>query len=376
MVISGEVAGGQVICEHLIDALRARGDEAFVVSPSSGDFVKRLEEKKVLVMVMPLARGFHLDYVWRLARFFKQVKADLVHTHAGFSENVHARLGSWLAGVPVVSHFHLPTYFRENQVIRYLQIFLDNLTTRLSAEIVAVSEATKKAMIVQGVPEDRVTTIYNGVDLDRFCAQRSRADVLAELGVPPRRMVIGMAARLCDGKGQKEFILAAHEVSRRVPEAIFLIIGKDVRGNGMYENDLKNLVETLELTEKVLFTGYRQDMADVLNAIDVFVLPSKIEGFPVSILEAMALGKPVIASSVGGVSELVVDRETGLLVSPNDVSTLALAIEQLATAPDMRHEMGRKGRFRVEEFFTLKKMVQQIFDLYERILAAPRGSVL
>jgi len=177
-----------------------------------------------------------------------------------------------------------------------------------------------------------------------------------------------MVARLCPVKGQREFILAARNIRDLYPNTEFLVIGEDYEFEGKYRSDLEDLVQKLDLEEVVHFPGFRSDVRRLIHCFEIFVLPSWIEGLPVTILEAMAASKPVVATSVGGVPELVLDGETGILVPPRDVLGLSQAIESLLEEPDIAHQMGNKGYEHVHQGFSHEKMwtqVQQLYKSYE-----------
>ncbi|MBI3999788.1 MAG: GT4 family glycosyltransferase PelF [Candidatus Omnitrophica bacterium] len=370
VIVGGEVAGGQVICERIIEALRRQGDLAIVVSPTGGNFAERLMEKQIPVHLIPFRKTYHVQNAFRFARLLKQEQVDIVHTHAMVQVNVQARLGARLAAVPLISHMHLPNHFRNHRLIRAYQILLDNWTAQLCDELIAVSESTREALTAQGSAYRHAKIIYNGIDVDRCHHLKNRDSILKKLGLKPVHQIVGMVGRLCPVKGQKEFIQAAKEVSVQIPEAVFVLVGNDVERHGAYESQLRKVVSELGLNEKVIFTGYRSDALDLIHAFDVFVLPSKIEGLPVTILEAMALKKPVVATSVGGVPEIVVDEKTGLLVPPNDVLRLSQSILRLLRNPGEAMELGEEGYEYVKQKFSEKKMMEQILAIYEQVIKA------
>lgn len=365
ILVGGEVSGGQVICGEIVKALRKRGDDALVISPTQGVFTNRLAEEGVPVHFIPFRKTYHIQNAFRLAALLKREKAGLVHTHGMVTANAQARLGAWMAGVPVVSHMHISNYFNRNPAIRSYQVFLDNLTSRLCEKIIAVSKATRDDLIAQGISPNQIAIVYNAIDLDIVRAGRSRESVFSEFSLPPGSFVIVTVGRLCPVKGQKELIQAMGRLICQIPGVVLLIVGKDLERNGRYETELRGLVLELGLTGKVIFTSYRADVFDLMHASDLFVLPSYVEGLPVTILEAMALGKPVIASGVGGVPELVINGETGLVVPPGDIDRLAEAIMALWKDRKKASEMTASALERITTYFSHEKMMSQIFDIYE-----------
>jgi glycosyltransferase involved in cell wall biosynthesis len=368
VIVGGDVAGGQIVCDRLLRALRARGDESLVISPTEGDFTEQLKARDVPVHIVSSKRTYHFQAAWHIAHILKREYVDLVHTHAMMLGNVHARFGARLAGVPVVSHLHIANQFNARAPIRAYQRFLDNRSARLCRGLIAVSEATRSEFVSQGVPRDRIKVIYNGIDPAATRPTRSRDEVCCEFDLEPQRhQLIGMVGRLCDIKGQKEFLMALTQVGKRFPNAIFFIVGKDMEANGAYEQELKALTQKLELNKRVVFTGYRQDVADLVNAFEFVVLPSKQEGFPLAILEAMALKKAVIATHVDGVPEVVADGVTGILVPRGNVLALENAIGLLLADPERVKRFGELGYERVCNEFSEQEMVRSVLNVYDEV---------
>jgi len=363
-VLNGHLAGGQVICGQIMLAARAAGHQVCLVTPSHGEFTELLESESVPIVLMPMARTFHFHRARQFARFLKNWRADLVHCHAAVPGTILARLGAKLAGVPLISHVHIENKFSDVRWVRVLQVWLDNLTARLAVEIVAISEDTRRSLMRQGISSEKIRVICNGVvvssDANRNAADRARN----ALGVEGDGPVVGTVARLCPVKGQREFILAAGQITVEFPNATFVIIGQDLEFDGHYRHELGQLVRQLGLDGQLRFVGFKRDAARLMYAFDLFVLPSWIEGLPVTILEAMAAGKPVVATTVGGVPELVLEGETGLLVPPRDSQRLAEAITKLLQQPDAARCMGESGRERVRREFSQKKMLDQTMALY------------
>ena len=363
-VLNGHLAGGQVICGKIMLAARDAGHEVCLVSPSRGEFIEMMETKSVPIVLMPMERTFHLHRAWQFARFLKTWRADMVHSHAAVTGAILARLGAKLAGVLLISHVHSENNFSDVPWIRKIQVWLDNLTACLAAELVAVSEHTRRSLIDQGISSQDIRVIRNGVSVDEYVNGQSVELARASLGIESRGPLVGTVARLCPGKGQREFILAASQVHNHFLNAKFVIVGDDIEFNGEYRFDLEKLAGQLGAADFVDFTGYKPDAAMLMYAFDLFVLPSWIEGLPVTIMEAMAAGKPVIATPVGGVPELVLDGETGLLVPPRDPNRLAKAITNLLQHPEEAKRMGNRGRERVRTGFSQEKMLDETMALY------------
>jgi glycosyltransferase involved in cell wall biosynthesis len=210
-------------------------------------------------------------------------------------------------------------------------------------------------------------TVHNGIDLP---AQRNGGALRAELGIPEQAPLAGEIARLCDVKGQRELIRAASQV----PELRVVLVGEDLEAGGAFRTGLEREAGELGVGDRVHFTGYRADAQELLDDLDVFVLPSWIEGLPLTVLEAMARGKPVVATPVGGTPELVVDGETGLLVPPRDAGALADALRSLAADPERAQALGAAGRARVAERFSSAAMTGRVLAVYDEVVSRKKVS--
>jgi glycosyltransferase involved in cell wall biosynthesis len=356
LVIGGDVAGGQLVALRLARAGRERGYDVAFVSPSGGAFVELAEEDGFRVHVVPLGGALALGSLLRLRRLLRAERADVLHTHVHFSLNVLGRIAGRLAGARVIAHMHVDNVFRPRGRARAAQRRLDNATARLCARIVAVSEATASALVGQGYPPDRVLVVHNGVDLP------PPAEPLRPDGVPDGAPLLLEVARLAPVKGQRELIEALPRLARA--DAVAVLAGRDLEFGGAYAEELEALAAERGVRDRVLLVGYRADVGALLAAADVFVLPSWVEGLPLTVLEAMAAGKPVVATSVGGTPEAVVDGQTGLLVAPGDVPALVAGLDALLADPELARRLGERGRRRVEEHFSAEAMCERVLDTY------------
>jgi glycosyltransferase involved in cell wall biosynthesis len=355
LVQSGDVAGGQLVALRLARAARDRGLDVALVSPTRGPFVDLARREGMEATILPIRGALDLAAVGRLRRHLRTERADVLHTHAHFSLNVVGRVAARLAGARVVAHMHIENAFRPAGVGRTAQVVLDNASARLCSWIVAVSEATRTALVRQGYPAKRTVTIYNGVD-PAPAVDSGRAD-----DRPPQLLEV---ARLCDVKGQRELIAALEGLRRR--DAVLLLAGDDLEAGGAFRRALEVEAEQQGLGDRVRLLGHRDDVRRLIGDADVMVLPSHAEGLPLVVLEAMAAAKPVVATAVGGVPELVVDGETGLLVPPGDVEALTRALDDLLGDPDRARRLGEAGRRRALEKFSADEAAARVLELYGR----------
>jgi glycosyltransferase involved in cell wall biosynthesis len=299
-----------------------------------------------------------------LFRLMRAEQVDVVHTYLYSRSSVYGRLAAILARVPVIIAAEM------GRVGQYpwKRWGAEWLLTRFTAHFVALSQATRVDLIhTQQVPPSKVTVIYPGVDLTRFDVQETPSIVRCGLGLPDHALVIGVVARLDPVKGHADLIAALPRILQAVPTTRLVFIGDGPAATG-----LRRQVHEVGLAEQVHFFGGRRDIPRLLRALDVFVLPSRQEGLGLAIIEAMAAGLPVVATRVGGIPEVVVDGETGLLVASGNSVELADAIVYLLSNPHIRRQMGVRGRQRVEAHFTTQQTATNLETLYRRLLRTKR----
>jgi glycosyltransferase involved in cell wall biosynthesis len=347
VVLDGDVAGGQIVALRLARAGREAGHDVSFVSPTDGPFVGRARDDGFDVAVVPLGGALDVGALRRLTRAVRG--ADVVHTHAHFSINVLGRVAGRLAGARVLAHMHIDNAFRDGRG-RRLQVMLDNATARLCFAIVAVSEATRRSLLTQGYPAGRLVTIHNGVE---------PAEPVEPVALALAPAIVEVA-RLAPVKGQSELLAALPQLAANV-----VFVGQDIETGGAYERELRAQAERLGVADRVVFAGYRDDVPALLAGAAVLCLPSHAEGLPLVVLEAMAQGRPVVATAVDGTPELVVDGETGILVRPGDVEGLARALERVLADPDEAARLGAAGRKRALEQFSAQEAARRVLTLVE-----------
>jgi glycosyltransferase involved in cell wall biosynthesis len=303
----------------------------------------------------------------RLSDLFVARRIDAVITVGAGDKMFWGRLAARRANVPVVlSAIHSTGW--PDQIN-----WLNRRLTRLTDAFIAVAQPHGEHLVQkEGFPRDKVRVIPNGVDVERFRPRpESRTAVRAALGIPPDAPVCGIVAALRPEKNHELFLQAAARVLERRPDARFLIIG-----DGPRRSELEQLATELNVAAAVQFLGSRSDVAELLPALDVFALTSHNEANPVSILEAMACGVPVVATNVGSVSESVEHEVTGFLVPPGDVAETAARWLELMSDTPLRRSMGVAARNRVVERWSLEAMVggyeELITEIYEQKERSPQ----
>jgi glycosyltransferase involved in cell wall biosynthesis len=217
-----------------------------------------------------------------------------------------------------------------------------------------------------GGESGKLLTIHNGVDVARFAVRKGVSR--AELGLREDLPIVGTVCRLVEPKkGLAVLVKALARLNNRAEARPCQAL---IVGEGPAERPLRALCDALDVTPWVVFAGLRRDVPRILSSLDVFVLPSRYEGFGIAIVEAMAAGLPVIASKIGGIPEIVIHGETGLLVPPDDPGALADALRELTANPERAKAMGQRGRQRAKALFSVEAMVKQHEDLYEQLLTS------
>jgi glycosyltransferase involved in cell wall biosynthesis len=303
--------------------------------------------------------------VFELVSLIKKERYVIVHTHnskAGFI----GRLAAKIAGVPVIVHtvhgfaFHPYEKFWRRKIF----IFLERLATRWCDVMIVISEAMVNWAVKERIVTcDKIVKIYSGIEIDKFLFQTNISAKRKAWGIKDDELVIGEVAKLWEGKGQDILLAAIPEIIREVSNLKVIFVGE-----GELEHRLKNIAYKLNIQDKIIFTGFRADIPEITSVFDIACLPTLWEGMGRSVLEAMVSGKPVVASRVGGIVDLVQDGVTGILVEPGDYQALAKAIIRLLKDKGLRQKMGEEARKRVDERFSTEKMVAEIEKIYNELL--------
>ena len=316
------------------------------------------------VQRLPLKPTSTFATVRQLRRSLVAESASIVQG-TGFYTNMLCRLATLGLPVRVVNAVHVvPGASRLDGGSRagsQARELMDRAGRRRVAAYVAVSAAIKEGLVAHGVPPGLVTMIYNGIDAG---AVRAAAAGSAPAGTPKERPLVGVVARLELVKGVEFFVRAAAILLEDHPDAGFAVAGA-----GSQEQALRSLAATLGLQDRIAWLGNVSAVAPLISEMDIVVLPSLSEGLPMVALEAMALGRPIVATKVGGIPEIVVDGETGVLVPPADHRSLAAAIGALLSGTERARAMGHAGRDRVQGTFTVESMVDGYLALYGRLLS-------
>ncbi len=358
---SAAYGGGERYLELLFNRLDRARYRALLICPEPGPFVRRMKERGVETHLVHLAPLFNPIALWRLTQLLARERVTILQTH-GARANFYGRIAGRLAGVPVIIstvHNSLKDY-EVRSLRRWCYRFLLRVTLPFVHQIICVSDANRLDLIEEcPAAAARIQRVHNGVDPSAFPSQPDRKKVREELDIVAGPVLI-MIARLTEAKGHQYLLHALPCLLETWPQLSCVFVGE-----GELRDQLHRLAIELAVERSCRFVGVREDIADILAAADVAVLPSLSEGFPFVLLEALAMGCPVVASRVNGVPELIEDRKTGLLVPARDSQALAAAIREVLSDPTAASKMGVAGRAVVRERFTVDHMVANTTAIFD-----------
>ena len=348
--------GGQNQVLVTVLGMRAAGHRAMLVAHASGELRRRAEEGLDLLPLAPRTE-MDLSAAWRLSRAIKQLRPDVIHAHdphAVAMASIALSMSTQPKRAPLVAARRVDFRLKGNALSRWKYDQVDRF--------ICASEAIRKLLLADGVAPARTVTVHEGVDLGRVAAAPA-AQLHEELWLPHGSPVIGNVAALVPHKGQRQLVEAAALVVKEVPDARFVVAGE-----GELRPTLEHLIKHLNLEKHVLLLGFRPDVLSLHKAFDIFVMSSITEGLGTSLLDAMACGRPVVATTAGGIPEVVEDGKTGILVPPRDHHAMAAAIIKLLTDEKLRGRMGSAGLSRVNARFSAERMVADTLPVYEQVV--------
>jgi glycosyltransferase involved in cell wall biosynthesis len=358
--------GGQNQVLLTVHGLREIGQRAALVAHPDGELRRRAAEGLDLIPIAPRTE-MDLTAAWRLARVLKRLGPDVIHAH-----DPHAIAMASLAlslGSAALKRARPPVIVASRRVDFHLK---DNSLSRWKNRqvdcFIAASEAVRRVLLNDGVPPDRVVTVHEGIDVERITAT-APVNVHEAFWLPHHAPVVGNVAALVPHKGQRHLIEAAHLVVQEIPDARFVVLGE-----GELRESLERQIREYHLEKHVLLAGFRTDVIGCIKGFDVFAMSSVTEGLGTSLLDAMACARPIVATTAGGIPEVVSDEDTGVLVAPRDHGAMARAIVRLLNDQALRTRMGNAGLARVRERFTVERMVAATSEIYRRVAALRRCS--
>jgi glycosyltransferase involved in cell wall biosynthesis len=317
------------------------------------------------------SKRFNFSLVPRLSKIIKKNDIQIVHGQ-GIRAEFYARLASRLAGKSkYVSTIAMPVEgFDVRPVRKKIYSLLDRFSEKFVDRFLVVSDVLKDKMIRgHGIPAERVIRIYNGIEVDHYLPQDqngSRERIRNEFNIKGNTLFIGAIGRLVWQKGFEYLVQAMPKVLNEFSQTKLLIVGE-----GSLRNELEALAQKLKIEKHIMFANFRKDVKQILSAIDILIVPSLLEGFPMIILEGMAMAKPIIATRIDGIKEQILDGESGILIPPRDPDAIVEAILRLSADKELSQNLGLEGRRRVENEFTVEKMVSETERVYQSLYEQP-----
>jgi glycosyltransferase involved in cell wall biosynthesis len=335
----------------------------------TSNLLPEFERQGIPVSCLNMKKPYDFRVIFKLFRLLREREIDVLHTHLPYA-GIVGRLAASLAGVKAIVSTEHGLTESHHPLTRLLNV----LTLPLNHATIAVSQATARSILKYKITRpERIQVIYNGIDIGELNSiQTDTESIKKSLGIDEHSLVVGTVANIRPEKGLRYLVEAARLVLEQKPEVTFVIVGRETSKESLVR--LQGLAKSLKIRDRIIFTGFRHDALQIMTTFDVFVLPSMWEAFALVIMEAMGLGKPIVATNVGGVPEAIDDGVNGFLVPPRDPKRLALRILELLNDDELRNRMGQKGRKKVLRMFGIEHMVQNVEQVYTTALKSKKGS--
>ena len=354
--------GAQTVLYSLVSNINQERYKPSVACLFGGDFPVGDELRKTGIEVIDLrmTNFWRIDALWRLYQLLHREKYSILHTSL-FHASLVGRIVGWAAKVPVII-----TWRQNISLGGRWRDFIYKMTSRIDDKVIVVSNSTLESEIrTTGLAVEKVEVIYNSIDIDRYSRKKpaNRNKVKMDFGLGGEEIIVGFIGRFHAQKGIDVLLKAFEKIEKSKMNVRLMLVG-----DGTLRKKIWKQSQTLGNDNRVLFTGIRKDIPLILSSLDIFVLPSRWEGLPLVLLEAMAAGLPIVATAVGGIPEVVVDGETGFLVPPEDPEALASAITRLIEDSVLRKKFGKAGYKRVKQHFNIQEASRRTEELYFSLL--------
>ena len=367
-----ELGGAQEIAIYTTENLNRNRYNPILISGCGGILdgevknnpkIKSFFIPQLIRMVNPIKDAITLIKIWRL---LKSERVDLVHTHSS-KAGILGRWAAHFAGVPQIFHTYHGFGFHDYQKwwIRKAFIWVERVTARITDKLIVVSsENVKKGLVNRIGKKGQYEVVHCATNIKAFSEIKIDFDEKKrEFGIDAESPVVAMIACFKPQKAPQDFIFLAHRVSQVLPSTRFLLVG-----DGELRPEVEELIRRFKLKEKVILTGWRRDVPEIMQIIDVLVLTSLWEGLPIVFAEAMASEKPVVATDVDGAKEAIIEGVNGFLVEPHNIEKFAERVIKLIRDRNLAQRMGKEGKKMVYPTFDLTHMLKRIEALYEKSL--------
>lgn len=320
------------------------------------EFAEEARKLGYQVELFAIKGAFDFTALRNIRNFVKKNNISIVHSH-GYREDLYALAAKKTAHIIATNHLWKRTTTR-------LKVYakLDAIILRLFKVIIAVSKPVLKDMTKEFIPEKKITLIPNGIDPEQYTQPKEASNIRADYNIPEQAILIGTLSSLTPEKGIRYAIEALHKLKQTENNYHLLITG-----SGKEKDNLVILAKQLDVLDNITFLGTRTDINQILHTLDIFLLPSLIEGLPMALLEAMASGRAVVATTVGDIPTLVTENNNGILVPTKNSSAIKEAIEILATNNDLREVIAEKARLTIINQFSSLAMTKKYVDIYDQV---------
>lgn len=365
-----EFGGGERVFAQIINGLKNKPYDLFLASNPGQELYQAIDGRTVTCLPLDFSKRIDPSSLFILIGIIKKHQIDIVHAQGARAE-FYARLASHIVGsVKYVSTITAPVQGWHDVSVfrRMIYGFFDRLTERYVDRFIVVSDALRKMMIdAHGIPAEKVILIYNGIETSLYYPEediQNRLKFRSQMGFSSEEKIVGAIGRMVWVKGFEYLIRGIPAVLRSHPEARFLFVG-----DGPLREILQELSASLGVAHQVVFSGFKRNMRDILATIDLCVIPSLREGFPMVTLEAMAMAKPIVATSIDGITEQISDGVDGILVPPGDSAALSRAVTAILRDQTLGRNMGKRARQTVETKFPVEKMVAETEKVYQSLIS-------
>lgn len=359
----GEIYGAERVIFNLAIEQRKRGFDtkiAYFERPGRNSFLESLREHSIPVYVIPSIGKVDIGAFLALRRICLDSRPQILHSHGYKGYIFSAILKRISNSFIIVSTKHIST---DSSSRIKIYDYLGDTSLKFFDWVIAVSEFTKESLVERHIPADKIEVIHNGVDIP-INGRTAAGRLQSELKLGPDSKLIGFIGRLTPQKGISYLLEAARIVCKEMKDVYFVLIG-----DGELREEIESFISSNKLEERVLMLGWRKDATELLQDIDILLLPSLFEGTPMIMLESMALGVPVIGSDVGGISEVIEDRVNGLLIKPCDPGAIVSAIHVLLENRELAEKISRNAVEEVKTRYSSEHMTEMYNETYTRLLS-------
>ena len=367
-VIDGmEFGGGERVFTQIMNGLPQDQYELFLASGPHPSFYEAIDRTPVKRFAINFSNRYDPRIVLTLLRIIKDHRIDIVHGQGARAE-FFARLASCMSrSSHYISTVAMPVEgYDVGTGMRRIYRALDGFTEQFVDYFLVVSAVLEQAMIKgHGISPEKVIKIYNGIETDHYHPEdldEPRRRIRKEFSLADNELIIGTVGRLVWQKGFNYFLQSLPPLIQGIPQSRFILVG-----DGPLRQELEDQANTLGLSDRLLMTGHRRDIRDMMAAMDIVVIPSLLEGFPMVTLEAMAMERPIVATAIDGITEQITDGEDGLLVPAKNPEALGQAIRRLADDLSYARSLGSRARKKVLADFSVQKMIAETIKVYKRL---------